>query len=85
MLADIAQPGGAQEGVGDGVADDVGIRVADQAPGMVDPHSAQQERPPLGQAMCVVPDSDPHLGTPSRILVSGFSLARRLSFIQRGS
>ena len=37
MLADIAHAGGAKQGVGDGVADDVGIGVPDQPEGMVDP------------------------------------------------
>ena len=66
MLADIAQAGGAQQGVGDGVADDVGVGVPDQPARMLDPQPAQDQRPALAQPMRVVTDPHPHVKAPSR-------------------
>ena len=60
MLADVAQPRRAEEGVGDGVQDDVGVGMAEQAAGVVDPDPAQDQRPPLDQPMRVVTDPHPH-------------------------
>ena len=60
MLADVAQGRGAQEGVGDGVQHHVGVGVAEQAAGVVDPHAAQDQGASLHQSMRVVPQSHPH-------------------------
>ena len=66
MLADVAQAGGAQQGVGHRVADDVGIGMAHQPARMLDPEPAQDQRPPLAQPMRVMTDSYPHCPAPLR-------------------
>ena len=67
VLADIAQAGGPQQGVGHRVADDVGVGVPDQSPRMLDPEPAQDQRSPLAQPMRVVPDPYPHVEAPSAV------------------
>ena len=41
MFTDIAHSGSPEQGVCDGMADNVGIRVAEQALGMLDPEPAR--------------------------------------------
>ena len=45
VLADVAEPGGAEERVGDGVGDHVGVAVAGQAALAGERHAAEDERP----------------------------------------
>ena len=58
MLADVAQTGRPQEGVGHRVADDVGVGMAHQSPRMGNPLAPQDQRPPLLQPVGVMADSD---------------------------
>ena len=45
VLAEVAEAGGAEQGVGGGVGDDVGVAVAGQAPVAREAHAAEHERP----------------------------------------
>ena len=74
MLADVAQAGRAEQGVGHRVADDVGVGMPDQAPRVVDPHAPQDQRPSLDQPVRVVTDPHPQ-GDP----VHGVSDLKELS------
>ena len=72
MLADVAQAGRSQEGVGHRVTDDVGIGMAHQSPRMVDPLAAQDQGPPLVQPVGVMADSDSQALSSSQGSPSGF-------------
>ena len=63
-LADVAERGGAEQGVGDRVEDDVGVGVAGQAALVVDPDAAEDQRAALDQPMGVVTDPDAHRAAP---------------------
>ena len=58
MLADVAEPGGAEQRVGDRMEDDVGIAVAGQAAVVGDGDAAHNDRPVAGEGM----DIEPHAG-----------------------
>ena len=45
VLADVAEPGGAEQGVGDGVGDGVGVAVAVQAAFAFEHDAAEHQRP----------------------------------------
>ncbi len=59
-LADVAQAGGSEEGISDGVKKDVGIRVADRGPVMRDRDTTEPERLARAEAMRIVPKTDPN-------------------------
>ena len=66
-VADVAEAGGAEQGVGDGVQHDVGVAVAGEAARMLDADAAEQERPAGFEPVGVVSDADAHGdGTPNR-------------------
>ena len=58
MLADIAEAGGAEQCVGDGVEDDVGIAVAGEAAVVGDGNPAEHDRPVAGEGV----DVEAHAG-----------------------
>src|SRR5215218_10918831 len=60
MPADVAEAGGAQERVGHGVGDRVGVAVPVQPALGGDLHTAQYQLAPRGEAVRVVPVSDAH-------------------------
>ena len=60
VLADVAQPGGAEQRVGDRVGEHVGVGVAGQAALVRDLDAAEHERPALLEAVRVDPDAGPH-------------------------
>ena len=62
VLADVAEPGRAEERVGDGVGDHVGVAVAGQAALAGERHAAEHERPPrvVGERVDVEALPDPH-------------------------
>ncbi len=60
MLADVAEGRSAQQGIGHGMEHDVGVGMAEQTSGMVDPDPAQDQRPTLDQPVRVVTDPHPH-------------------------
>ena len=72
-LADVAEAGGAEQGVGDGVQHHVGVGMADQAARMLDADAAQDQRPAFGQPVRVVPDADPECHD---AFLRGFNLRR---------
>jgi hypothetical protein len=43
-VTDVAEAGGAEQGVGDGVQNDVGVAMAEQAARVLDAHAAEDER-----------------------------------------
>ena len=57
-VADVAEAGGAEQGVGDGVQHHVGVGVADQPARVLDRHAAEDQRPALDQAVRVVPGTN---------------------------
>jgi hypothetical protein len=59
QLANVAQRGGSQQGVGDGVQQDIGIAMADQVLVVGDVDPAEPERSARRKPMSVVPDSNP--------------------------
>jgi hypothetical protein len=65
MIADVSQTGGAQQGVGHGMTDNVGIGVSCQPMGMFDPQPSQDQRPSFHQSMRVVPDPYSQFRAPS--------------------
>ena len=56
-VADVAESRRAEQGVGDGVQDDVGVTMTDQPARMLDTDAAQNQRPAFRQAMRVVTDA----------------------------
>jgi hypothetical protein len=58
VIADIAEAGGAQERIGDGVQHDVGVGMAGEPARMVDTHAAQNERPARDEPMRIVASAD---------------------------
>jgi hypothetical protein len=69
MLADVAQPGRAQQGIGDGVQQHVGIGMAEQAEGMGDGHAADDEFAAGNESVDVIALADAdlrHVDTPAR-------------------
>ena len=48
-VADVAEAGGAEQGVGHGVQHDVGVAVAGQAARVLDADAAEDQRPALGR------------------------------------
>jgi hypothetical protein len=65
MLSDVTQAGSTQEGVGNGMANDVGIRVSHQPARVGDPESTEYQRSSFAQPVSVVPDAYPHTETPT--------------------
>src|SRR5665811_1202495 len=59
--ADVAAAGGAQQRVDHRVGEHVGVGVAAEAARVLDLHTAQDQRPALGEAVTVVADADAHL------------------------
>src|SRR5260221_5217624 len=57
MLADVAKAGGAEQGIGEGVKDDVGIAVAGEAAVMGQLDSAEHDRPVSGEGVDVEADA----------------------------
>src|SRR5947209_5874600 len=57
MLADVAQSGRAEQGVDHGVGEHVGIRVAEEAPVVLQPYAAEDERPAGSELVTVVADA----------------------------
>ena len=55
---DIAEPGGSQQGVHDGMDDDVGIGMAIEAPFKGNLDAAQDQAPPFFQAVDVIARTD---------------------------
>ena len=60
MLADVAGAGGAEHRIGDGVADDVGIGMAESAPVARNAYAAEKQRPSLDQPVQIVAGADAH-------------------------
>ena len=58
MLADVAEAGGAEQSVGDGVKHDVGVAVAGEAALMRDLDAAEHDRPFAGEGV----DIEAHAG-----------------------
>src|SRR5450830_320426 len=58
MLADVAQGGGAQHGVDDGVQQDVGVRVAEQAEAVGNGDAADDELAALDEGVAVIAGAD---------------------------
>jgi hypothetical protein len=58
-MADVAQTGCTQQGVGDGMGQHVGIRMTGQAQGVLHMHTADDQRPPFHQHMQVIALPDP--------------------------
>ncbi len=56
VLADVSQSCRAEQGIGERMTDDISVGVPCQAPGVINPHTRQDQRPPLHQSMRVVPD-----------------------------
>ena len=50
MLADVAETGGAQQGIGDRMEDDVGVAVAGEARGVGDRDAAEHDGPSPAKA-----------------------------------
>ena len=74
-FADVAQPGGPEQGVGQSVQYHVGVAVAGQAARMGNANAAEQERPTLFQSMCIVSDAHAHAGgLPRRQRLEGDSI-----------
>src|SRR5439155_10362802 len=60
MPSDIALRAATEDGVGDGVAQHVGVRVADEAHLVRNPDAANHQRTARLEPMEVVPDADSH-------------------------
>lgn len=58
-LADVPQGGGAEDGVGDGVQQHIGVAVPDQVVVVRHSDPTHQQRTPRGQAMRVVTNPNP--------------------------
>ena len=61
MGPQVAGPHRAQEGVADGVGQDVGIGMAQQPQGMRDFHPSQDQGAPCHQPVGVIPQADSHV------------------------
>jgi hypothetical protein len=72
--AQVAQPRRAQQRIGDGVGQHVGVGVSRETPGMVEPHTAQDQRPSRHEGMHVEASTDPNLHP--FILIGAASVAR---------
>src|SRR5262249_55561426 len=59
-IADIAKPGGPEQGVGQGVQHDVGVAMPDEAAGVLDPHAAENQRSARRQPVRVVTQAYAH-------------------------
>lgn len=57
-VANVAQTHRAQQGIGEGMQDDIGIRMANQSARMGNADAAEDQRPSFGQAVGVVTTSD---------------------------
>jgi hypothetical protein len=76
-LADVAEGGGAQEGVGEGVEDDVGVGVADEALLEGDVDAAEDQAAALRETVGVVSEADPHaIPPPLRHALKAAAIAR---------
>ena len=64
VLADVAQAGGAEQGVGHRVQTTSASECPSQPARVVDPDAPQDQRTPLDQPMRVVPDPHPHRASP---------------------
>ena len=62
VIADVAQSGGAEQGVADGVNEYVGVAMAKQSEGVVDVHTADPQFTVGGEGVDVVSESDSHNG-----------------------
>lgn len=67
MLADVAQAGGAEQGVGDGVKQRIGIGMAEEALIEGDIHSPQDEPTALHQLMDVIALAHPNVQSAHRL------------------
>ena len=61
MHPDITQTGRPQQGITDGVNQNIGIRMTQQAFFIYNRHTALYQRTPLHQTVYVISDSDPHI------------------------
>ena len=64
--ADVAHAGGAEQGVDHRVGEHVGVGVAGEAALVLDLDPAEDQAPPLGEAVAVVADADAHRSRFSR-------------------
>ena len=62
VIADVAQSGGAEQGVADGVDEYVGVAMADESEGVVDVYAADPQFTVGGKGVDVVSESDSHNG-----------------------
>ncbi len=76
MLADVAQRRGAEQGVGHGVEDHVGVGMAEQAQRVVYFDATQDQRPPRHESMRVMSQSDAHGNLSGENCELGFRFAR---------
>ena len=58
MVSDVAEARGAEHGIGDRVADDIGVRVAERTAGRWDRDAAEHERAAVDEPVQVVAEAD---------------------------
>ncbi len=63
-VANIAEAGRAEQGVGDGVQHHIGVAMPGEAARVRNADAAKQQRPAFFQAMSVVTNSDAHMKKP---------------------
>ena len=62
VIADVAQSGGTEQGVADGVDEYVGVAMAEESEGVVDVYAADPQFTVGGEGVDVVSESDSHNG-----------------------
>ena len=85
MLADIAKPGGAEQGVGDRVEDDVGVAVAGKAARMGHGDAAEHHRAFAGEAVNVEAQAGPRHQTRGKHRLGPGEIAGVVSLSSMGS
>ena len=83
MLADIARPGGAQNGIDQRMDRDIGIRMAGKAVAMLQPHPAQPQLLARFKAVNIIAGADPHGRCRAEIVREGQLVQGFVSFDQR--